>query len=279
MNLSNKIQNIRKDNNLTQDELAEKLFVTRQAVSRWENGETTPSIETLKQILELFKIDAHSLFFGEMCQSCSCPLEQIGDLGTNADKTINVDYCKHCFEKGKFLSYETLEEAIADSINYAEMAGMTKEQMLAHASAVLPTLKRWKINLIREAEELLKKCPLCTVASVNENGYPRICVLAHLKTEGVKTFYFSTSTSSIKIQHFKKNSNSGVTFYAGGDSVSLTGEMYIEKDKKMKDSLWKDFLGKHFPNGGKDDPEYAIIKFVANEGRLYINGQLETVKI
>jgi len=33
---------------LSQDELAERVYVTRQAVSRWENGETTPNIETLR---------------------------------------------------------------------------------------------------------------------------------------------------------------------------------------------------------------------------------------
>ena len=40
------IKNIRKKNNITQEELAEKLNVTRQAVSNWENGKTEPDIET-----------------------------------------------------------------------------------------------------------------------------------------------------------------------------------------------------------------------------------------
>jgi transcriptional regulator with XRE-family HTH domain len=40
---------LRQKNGLTQDQMADKLFVTRQAVSRWENGETTPSIDTLKR--------------------------------------------------------------------------------------------------------------------------------------------------------------------------------------------------------------------------------------
>ena len=42
------IYELRNRNNMSQDELAEKLFATRQAVSRWENGETVPNTETLK---------------------------------------------------------------------------------------------------------------------------------------------------------------------------------------------------------------------------------------
>ena len=42
------LRELRQKNHLTQDQLAEKLFVTRQAVSRWEAGETTPNVETLK---------------------------------------------------------------------------------------------------------------------------------------------------------------------------------------------------------------------------------------
>ena len=42
------------ENGMSQDELAEKVFVTRQAVSRWENGETVPNTETLKLLSRLF---------------------------------------------------------------------------------------------------------------------------------------------------------------------------------------------------------------------------------
>ncbi|SCZ77826.1 helix-turn-helix transcriptional regulator [Pseudobutyrivibrio xylanivorans] len=44
---------LRTKNGLSQDELAEKVFVTRQAVSRWENGDTVPNTETLKLLSNL----------------------------------------------------------------------------------------------------------------------------------------------------------------------------------------------------------------------------------
>lgn len=72
------------------------------------------------------------------------PLEKEEDYGTNRDGSINEDFCVHCFKDGEFTEDITLEEAIADSVNYAEMAGMTKEAMLEMQSKLLPTLKRWQ---------------------------------------------------------------------------------------------------------------------------------------
>jgi len=71
------------------------------------------------------------------------PLTKPEDIGTNTDGTPNADYCCNCFEKGEFIGYQTLEEAIADSVNYAEYAGMTKEEMHAYAQERYPSLKRW----------------------------------------------------------------------------------------------------------------------------------------
>ena len=58
------IKNIRKKNNITQEELAEKLNVTRQAVSNWENGKTEPDIETLTKIAQIFDISIDELVDG-----------------------------------------------------------------------------------------------------------------------------------------------------------------------------------------------------------------------
>lgn len=55
------IKNIRKKNNITQEELAEKINVTRQAVSNWENGKTEPDIETLSSIAAIFETSTDRL--------------------------------------------------------------------------------------------------------------------------------------------------------------------------------------------------------------------------
>ncbi len=55
------ILELRTKNKMSQDELAEKVFVTRQAVSRWESGETVPNTETLKLLSKLFDISINTL--------------------------------------------------------------------------------------------------------------------------------------------------------------------------------------------------------------------------
>lgn len=51
-----KITKYRKQHNLTQDDIADKLFVTRQLVSKWENGTGVPSIDVLLELCKLFKV-------------------------------------------------------------------------------------------------------------------------------------------------------------------------------------------------------------------------------
>ena len=71
------------------------------------------------------------------------PLTKTSDYGTNADGSASAEYCCHCFVKGAFQGYQTVEEAIADSVNFAKYAGMTEEEMLAYATENYPKLKRW----------------------------------------------------------------------------------------------------------------------------------------
>ena len=61
MNLGNKIAKLRKDSNLSQEDLAEKVGVTRQTISKWELEETSPDINQVKKLSNIFKISLDEL--------------------------------------------------------------------------------------------------------------------------------------------------------------------------------------------------------------------------
>ena len=77
MNTKDVIHQLRTKRQMSQDELAEKVFVTRQAVSRWETGETVPNTETLKLLSNLFDVSINTLLGSPrqlVCQCCGMPL-------------------------------------------------------------------------------------------------------------------------------------------------------------------------------------------------------------
>ncbi len=59
------LKKLRKDNNLTQSELADKLGVTYQAVSKWENGKNIPDIAIIKEISKIFDVNVDEIISGE----------------------------------------------------------------------------------------------------------------------------------------------------------------------------------------------------------------------
>ena len=59
------IKKLRTDKGLTQDELAEKIYVTRTAISKWESGRGFPNIESLKAISKYFSVSLDELLSGE----------------------------------------------------------------------------------------------------------------------------------------------------------------------------------------------------------------------
>ena len=60
-NLSENLKKIRKDNNLSQEQLAEKLGVSRQAISKWESGAAYPEMEKIIQLCDKFDMNIDDL--------------------------------------------------------------------------------------------------------------------------------------------------------------------------------------------------------------------------
>ena len=98
------ILELREKNGLSQEELAEKVFVTRQAVSRWETGETVPNTETLKFLSRLFDVSINTLLGSPetlICKCCGMPLED-SCISREKDGHFNEEYCKWCYADGEY---------------------------------------------------------------------------------------------------------------------------------------------------------------------------------
>ena len=148
METRNIIYELRTKNGLSQEELAEKVFVTRQAVSRWETGETVPSIDALKLLSQLFEVSINTLLGSPrklVCECCGMPLED-SNTSREADGNFNEEFCKWCYADGEY----TLDIWK----RYAEIGGKKK-------------LEEFKHKLIQELNALLGIEGLPTVESLN----------------------------------------------------------------------------------------------------------------
>lgn len=146
------IFSLRKDLRLSQEEFAQKLFVTRQAVSRWENGETVPNTDTLKLIAKTFHVSVDHLLGhpAGQCQSCGMVPASECDLGTERDGARSRTYCAYCYQQGAFTEDITMEEQVErnlrdlDQWNKAMGLNLTEQQARTQLLAFLPTLRRWR---------------------------------------------------------------------------------------------------------------------------------------
>ncbi len=139
------IFSLRTKNGISQDELAQKLYVTRQAVSRWEMGETTPNVETLKLLSKLFDVSINTLLGSPrqlICQCCGMPLEDL-TLSKETDGTFNEEYCKWCYTDGQF-TYEDMNVLIDFCAEHMANENFSGEQVRAYMKDMLPKLNYWK---------------------------------------------------------------------------------------------------------------------------------------
>lgn len=139
------IRKLRTKGGLSQDDLAEKVYVTRQAVSRWENGETLPNTETLKLLSKLFDVSINTLLGSPrklICQCCGMPLDD-SSISKETDGTFNEEYCKWCYTDGKFV-YTSLEELTDFLVGHMSNDNFPPEQARAFFEAQLPRLGYWQ---------------------------------------------------------------------------------------------------------------------------------------
>lgn len=140
------LRRLRENSGMTQEQLADRVMVTRQAVSRWEMGETVPGVETLKLLSRLFDVSINTLL-GEprklFCQCCGMPLENDADLSREPDGAINEEYCRWCYRDGEF-AYKSVQELTEYLVGAFSGPQWPEADARAYYGQALPKLPHWK---------------------------------------------------------------------------------------------------------------------------------------
>ena len=138
---------------------------------------------------------------------------------------------------------------------------------------------------MRDAEKtignMIDKISVSIISSVDEVGFPNTkAMLPPRKREGIKHFYFTTNTSSMRVCQYNNNDKACIyffdkRFYRG---VMLKGTMKVLEDEKSKEMIWQDGDEMYYSKG-VSDPDYCVLKFTAQNGRYYSNFKSENFEI
>jgi len=146
MEIKEILKNLREKNNLTQEQLAEKVMVTRQAVSRWETGETQPNTDTLMLLSKAFGVTINTLLGSPrqlVCQCCGMPLNEDDMVSREQDGRFNEDYCKWCYAGGDF-AYKSKDSLIDFLIGHMpNPENLPDEERGKQYDMYLSQLKHW----------------------------------------------------------------------------------------------------------------------------------------
>ena len=202
MSTKDVIYELRTRSGMSQDELAEKVFVTRQAVSRWETGETVPNTETLKLLSNLFNVSINTLLGSPnrlICQCCGMPLED-EIIGRDKDGSLNEHYCKWCYADGTY-TYSNMDDLIEVCLPHMVGENFTEEQARAYMKQLLPTLDYWKRyeELSDDGQfEAFKQKLISEINDLHIEGMPKVEKLNALVGQYVNLAYRLPSGAEVK---------------------------------------------------------------------------------
>ena len=203
MNTKEMIYKLRTKKGMSQEELAERVFVTRQAVSRWENGETVPNTEALKLLSKLFDVSINTLLGSPrklICQCCGMPLEDDAIISHNHDGTFNEDYCKWCYADGTY-TYNDMNDLIEVCVKNMVSENFTKEEAHSYLKDLLPRLDYWKRYDELSDNGQFEKLKQQLIKEINElhiEGLPKVEKLNALVGKYVNLEYMLPNGNLVK---------------------------------------------------------------------------------
>ncbi len=147
MEIRDILKGLREKNGLTQDQLAERVMVTRQAVSRWETGVTQPNTDTLKLLSREFDVSINTLLGSPrqlVCQCCGMPLSEDNLISREPDGSYNEDYCQWCYADGRFV-YQSKDSLLDYLVSHMPNPdNMADDERRIRFDSYLSQLEHWK---------------------------------------------------------------------------------------------------------------------------------------
>ena len=138
---------------------------------------------------------------------------------------------------------------------------------------------------MNDLEQLITKLAdeqsIAFIGSVNEVGFPNMkAMLQPRKRNGIRVFYFTTNTSSMRVSQYRKNTKACVYFCDPNSFLGamLLGTMEVLTDDESKRMIWREGDEIYYSKG-ITDPDYCVLRFTAQSGRVYSNFHSEDLEL
>ena len=150
------------------------------------------------------------------------------------------------------------KDVLKTAIRFAEKSKKKNDLIMSKRKAVTQCL------------ELMEKSKICLLGTNGDDGFPNIKAMLNLKHKGLKNIWFSTNTSSKRVQQLKKDNRACVYYVDETNFIGLmlVGAIEILQDTKSRKMLWTEGAEIYYPLG-VEDPDYSVLCFTAKSGNYY----------
>lgn len=119
------------------------------------------------------------------------------------------------------------------------------------------------------------------ISSIGEDGYPYTkAMLKPREQDGIKNFYLTTNTSSLRVSQYRNNPKASLYFYNPTlfKGLMLKGVMRVVEDQSVKNRIWREGDEMYYPKGVIDS-DYCVLEFTTQSGRIYQNFKSENFDV
>ena len=128
-------------------------------------------------------------------------------------------------------------------------------------------------DIQQKIADLIAKQKIAYIGSIDATGFPNMkAMLAPRKREGIKVFYLTTNTSSMRVKQYRNIPKACIYFCEQElfQGAMLKGYIDVLEDSHFKEMIWQEGDTMYYPQG-VTDPDYCVLRFTAESGRYYSN--------